>query len=98
MVADAFGGTGGIAEYDRNLLSSLAACELIEEVVVLPRRGTSSIGLPALIRQLPSLEGRINYSFAAFRSALSSQPIDIVFCGHVFMVPLAAMIARLVDA
>jgi phosphatidylinositol alpha-1,6-mannosyltransferase len=98
MVADAFGGTGGIAEYDRNLLSSLAACELIKEVVVLPRQGTSSFGPPAPIRQLSSVEGRINYSFAAFRAALSSQPIDIVFCGHIYMVPLATVIARLVNA
>ena len=37
LVTDAFGGHGGIAQYNRHFLSALAACEGIGEVIVLPR-------------------------------------------------------------
>ena len=39
LVTDAFGGTGGIAQYNRHFLSSLAACDGVGEVIALPRGG-----------------------------------------------------------
>ena len=55
LVTDAFGGHGGIAQYNRDLLSSLARCERIGEVLVLPRGAVTSPGmLPSGIRQLLS--------------------------------------------
>jgi phosphatidylinositol alpha-1,6-mannosyltransferase len=43
---------------------------------------------------MPARAGRFAYSVGALRSALV-QSVDFVFCGHVFMAPLAALIARL---
>jgi Methyltransferase domain len=46
LVTDAFGGTGGIAPYNRHFLSSLATCEQVGEVIEAPirtRRSTVSI-------------------------------------------------------
>ena len=37
LVTDAFGGEGGIAQYNRDFLSALAACERVRDVIVLPR-------------------------------------------------------------
>ena len=46
LVTDAFGGHGGIAQYNRDFLSSLAACDRIGDVIVLPRaRGGRDRGL-----------------------------------------------------
>jgi len=39
LVTDAFGGHGGIAQYNRDFLSALAECEGVGEVIVLPRAG-----------------------------------------------------------
>src|SRR6266540_2139587 len=41
LVTDAFGGHGGIAQYNRHFFSSLAACDRIGDVVVLPRASAS---------------------------------------------------------
>jgi phosphatidylinositol alpha-1,6-mannosyltransferase len=99
LVTDAFGGHGGIAQYNRDLLASLAACDWLGEVVVLPRQGTvSAATLPCGVRQLPPVKSRLAYSLAALRAARAHGRIDVVFCGHLFMAPLAAAIARLVGA
>jgi phosphatidyl-myo-inositol dimannoside synthase len=95
LVADAFAGHGGIAEYNRHLLSTLAACDPIGEVIVLPRLHAKWSGpLPSGVVQLRPVPGRIAYSLTALRTAISRR-IDVVFCGHIFMTPLAAAIAKL---
>ena len=96
LVADAYGGHGGIAEYNRHFLSSLAACNLIREVIILPRLEARWSGtLPAGVVQLRPVPGRIAYSIAALRTALGRRHIDVIFCGHLFIAPLAAAIAKL---
>jgi phosphatidyl-myo-inositol dimannoside synthase len=98
LVTDAFGGYGGIAQYNRNLLSSLAACEGIGEIIILPRASAMPAGrLPSGVRQLRPVQGKLAYGSAAFLAAMQ-QPIDVIFCGHLFMVPLAAALAALVRA
>jgi phosphatidylinositol alpha-1,6-mannosyltransferase len=99
LVTDAFGGHGGIAQYNRDFLSSLAACDAISAVIVLPRASATSPGtLPSGLRQLHPVRGRLAYALAALWTALTSRPIDVIFCGHLFMVPLAAALAKLLRA
>ena len=98
LVTDAFGGHGGIAEYNRHLLASLTRSDCVREVIVLPRLAATSLEqLPSGMRQLRPVKGRLAYSLAALRTVLSTR-VDIVFCGHLFMVPAAAAIAKLVRA
>ena len=99
LVTDAFGGFGGIARYNRDFFSALAACNEISDVIILPRRRTALHGeLPPRIRQLGPVENRGAYVLAALQATQVHSPIDIVFCGHLFMVPLAACIAKLIGA
>lgn len=99
LVTDAFGGHGGIAQYNRDFLSALAQCESISDVVVLPRGGVASDEmLPAGIRQLGPVGGRLAYCLAALRLVRRQWPIHIIFCGHPFMAPLAATIAKCTHA
>jgi phosphatidylinositol alpha-1,6-mannosyltransferase len=97
IVTDAFGGRGGIAQYNRDFLRSLAESGAVSSITVLPRQAPDVYAMPERIRQTPARCGRIVYSIAALRRALF-RPIDLVFCGHLFMAPLAALIARLKDA
>jgi phosphatidylinositol alpha-1,6-mannosyltransferase len=99
LVTDAFGGQGGIAQYNRDFLSAIARCEGVSEVIVLPRSGGMLPGAsPAGIQQLRPVTGRAAYSLAALQAARTHRPIDLVFCGHLFMTPLAAAVARLCGA
>jgi len=95
LVTDAFGGHGGIAQYNRDFLSALARCDRVGDVMILPRIGARSEGpLPSGIQQLYAVENWLAYSVATLWTAIKHQPIDLVFCGHLRMAPLAAVIAR----
>jgi phosphatidyl-myo-inositol dimannoside synthase len=99
LVTDAFGGQGGIAQYNQQFLSSLAECAAVEEVIVLPRRSVLSAGeLPHRLHQRRPVRGKFAYSIAAFAAARAHSPINVVFCGHILMAPLAAVIAKLMGA
>ncbi|HEV2136865.1 MAG TPA: glycosyltransferase family 4 protein [Terracidiphilus sp.] len=95
LVTDAFGGRGGIAQYNRDFLSALASCG--HQVTAISRYAPDEVQLPAGIVQRSSHAGRIAYSVAAFGEAIFHRP-DIVFCGHIFMAPLAWMVARVAAA
>jgi phosphatidyl-myo-inositol dimannoside synthase len=98
LVTDAFAGHGGIAQYNRDFLSALTRCDGVRDVIVLPRLRARSVStLPTGIRQLRPVENRPAYSLAALWAAITYQPIDLVFCGHLFMAPLAAVIARILS-
>jgi phosphatidylinositol alpha-1,6-mannosyltransferase len=99
LATDAFGGHGGIAQYNCDLLSSLARSDQIACVTVLPRRTERPVSdLPVRLRQLRPVNGRVAYSLAALAAARAHGPIQVVFCGHLFMAPLAAVIAELFHA
>jgi phosphatidylinositol alpha-1,6-mannosyltransferase len=97
IVTDAFGGRGGIAQYNRDFLQALAEVGAVSSITVLPRLAPDLPAPPETIDQLPSRPGRIRYSVAALRAALFRR-VDVVFCGHLYMAPLAALIARLKGA
>jgi phosphatidylinositol alpha-1,6-mannosyltransferase len=97
LVGDCYGARGGIARYNQDLFEALAGGGA--EVVILPRHGNAAgLALPPGIQQRPAIFGRIRYSLAAFAAAWRERPIDIVFCGHAFMAPLAFGLARLLGA
>jgi phosphatidylinositol alpha-1,6-mannosyltransferase len=97
IVTDAFGGRGGIAQYNRDFLRALAETGAVSSITVLPRQAPDLFVLPEKIEQTSARPGRIGYSVAALRTALL-RPVDLIFCGHLFMAPLAALIKRLKGA
>jgi phosphatidylinositol alpha-1,6-mannosyltransferase len=93
LVSDAFGGVGGIAQYNRDLLSAVAASRPGNHICVLPRQAPKPAALPVGIVQFPP-KGRVAYVLTALALALRSS-FDVVFCGHIHLAPLAALIARM---
>jgi phosphatidyl-myo-inositol dimannoside synthase len=99
LVTEAFGGHGGIAQYNRDFLSALARCDRVGDVIVLPRRTATSVStLPPGVRQLRPVESKLGYSLSTLWTAITHQPIEVVFCGHLNMAPLAAGICRVLNA
>ena len=97
LVTDAFGGRGGIAQYNRDFLGAAVGCGAVSSITVLPRLTPDPASPPDAIEQLPPTPGRIAYALAALRATLSCSR-DIVFCGHLYMAPLAAVIASRTNA
>lgn len=118
LVTDAFGGRGGIAQYNRDFLTAYA--QLLGDaaarasggdgrregtageqprIVVLPRAAPEPMeALPPGVDQRPPIRGRVLYSLRAVWTALREGSFDVVFCGHLFMAPLAAVLGKLFSA
>jgi phosphatidylinositol alpha-1,6-mannosyltransferase len=94
LVTDAFGGRGGIAQYNRDFLATLIEVQAASSILVLPRHAPDPVAPPAGIHQARARSSRFRYSVAAFCAGLQPR-VDVVFCGHLYMAPLAALIARL---
>lgn len=86
-----------MARYNQDLFESLAASGA--ELLVVPRLGNATdLSLPARVQQWRPIFNRAAYSVASLWAAWRHRPIDVVFCGHVFMAPLAWALARLFSA
>lgn len=95
LVTDAFGGHGGIARYNQDLISAFASSANVREICVLPRVGDCSDQvLPEKVRQARASAGRLAFSTQAIVRAVSSGPFDVVFCGHMYMSPIAAAVSK----
>ena len=98
LVTDAFGGYGGIARYNADLLGALAAGSADFEILILPRIGDNrDIELCANLKQLRPIFARTPFAIRALLYALRWKP-NIIYCGHIYHGPLALMLAKVSGA
>src|SRR5947209_2543843 len=96
LLTDGFGGFGGIAKFNRDLLCALAACPGVDGVHAIPRL------IPEKTQPVPSkilhdsaaAKGALHYVFRAICAIVRRQRIDIVLCAHLHLLPLAWVLAR----
>ena len=94
LVTDAFGGRGGIARYNRDFFCALSASDAVDSITIVPRLAPEAVGhLPAKVEQRLAVFGPARYSLGAIQGMVGRRRIDVLFCGHLLMVPLAAALA-----
>ena len=101
LLTDGFGGFGGISRFNRDFLSALNVCPLVERVYALPRIISDPIEEPipeAVVYERRAARGRVSYALAVIRHALRGPRADLVICGHINLLPLAWAAARLARA
>jgi phosphatidyl-myo-inositol dimannoside synthase len=101
LLTDGFGGFGGISRFNRDFLSALNVCPLVERVHALPRIISDPIEerIPeAVVYERRAARGRVSYALAVIRHALRGPRADLVICGHINLLPLAWFAARLARA
>lgn len=91
LVTDAFGGHGGIAKFNRDLLTALCNAPDVEMVVALPRLFASPSGeLPARLKfDTSGVGGKIRCAFAVLKSSFINRHSSFILCGHINLLPLA---------
>ena len=96
ILTDAFGGRGGMAQFNRDLLRTLCAHPYCEEVVVLPRIVSEAPGpLPdRLSFRTEAAAGKVAFGWETLRLLLTRQHYEAVLCGHIHLLPLAWAVAR----
>lgn len=91
LVTDAFGGHGGIAKFNRDLLSALCSDAGVERITALPRLLAESPGAlpPKLDYDTRGVGGKLRYALAVLKSAIGNRQSAIILCGHINLLPLA---------
>ena len=91
LAGDAFGGFGGMAKFNCDLLNALCQYSSVREVVAFPR--VISEPLPALPTRLryesKAAQGKLRYAVNVFTEILRRPHPDIIICGHLHLLPLA---------
>ena len=96
LLTDGFGGRGGIAKFNTDLLKALCAYPNLAEVTALPRRiADDEVMLPdRLMYQTQAAGGKGAYVYHLGRLLAHPNSFDAVICGHIHLLPLAAFAAR----
>jgi phosphatidyl-myo-inositol dimannoside synthase len=94
LLTDGFGGHGGIAKFNRDLLRALAGHPRCERVTAVPRLAPGPVGeLPARVEHiLDGLGGKLKYGLTVVGHA--KRDINMVVCAHINLLPLAWLCAR----
>jgi len=101
LLTDGFGGFGGISRFNRDFLSALNVCPLVERIYALPRVISEPIEGPipeVVVYERRAARSRGSYALAAIRHALRGPQTDLVICGHINLLPLAWIAAKLARA
>ena len=82
----------------RTVMAALSAMNEVRSIDILPRLASGPTGnVPYGVTQYSPRPGRIRYAAESLKLAARVQP-DVIYCGHLFMVPLAAAVARVYRA
>src|SRR5688572_11171302 len=90
LVTDAFGGYGGIALYNRDLLAAICSYGAPLEVVAVPRLMSGAVQLPdRLTYDTRGLGGKLKYAAAVLNVIRENRKFDLIVCAHINLLPLA---------
>jgi phosphatidyl-myo-inositol dimannoside synthase len=91
LASDAFGGTGGIAQYMRDLVSAIASYRDTANVTVIPRVIAREIEpLPPRVTHIAGAAGtKLGFVAAVLRAAAGRPRFDWIVCGHINLLPIA---------
>ena len=94
LLHDAFGGRGGIAKFNRDLLTALASHPQVTDVVALPRVIVEAIGpLPQkLDYRAFAAGGKAAFLAAELATLATPRWFDLVVCGHLRLLPLMPLL------
>jgi len=99
LALDAFGGRGGIAKFNRDLITGLAEYDEDSEVIVVPRNGDDfTQAVPGNVSLITSAlnKGKSRYLSSTIRAALGRPRSDIIFCAHINLAPIAWALGKLI--
>ncbi|NLF17369.1 MAG: glycosyltransferase family 4 protein [Lentisphaerae bacterium] len=102
LATEAYGCRGGIATFNRNLCQALTAAPVAARVTVVPRRLDEALAegaLPPAVTQMTAATGGgLRFWVEAIRAARRGGPVDLILCGHLYLLPTAVLLRALTRA
>jgi len=100
VMTDAFGSNGGIAKFNRDFLTATCASPMVSGVVSVIRIGSDiPEDIPLKLDYITrGTGGKWNFIREVIRTAQSHYCFDLVLCGHINLLPIAYIVARVKKA
>ena len=100
LATDAYGGTGGIAQYMRDLIGAVANHPTTEVVTVIPRIvARDPEPVPERVTNLSRAAGnKFRFIAATLRATMAGPRFDWIICGHINLLPAANAAAAISGA
>ncbi len=91
LLTDAYGGRGGIALYNRNMLQALCEYPTMERVLAIPRKIYYQLEeMPGnLDYRVHAAGGKLHYMYAYLWTVFSCRHFDLIICAHIHLLPIA---------
>lgn len=94
LTTDAYGGHGGIALYNRDVIDALALMPEVTEIVVIPRTmPLKPEGIPSKVHFMQEVAGS-KFRFIKAAVSAATDKFDLVICGHINLLALAASLNK----
>ena len=95
LMSDPYGGSGGIAQFNRDLLDALSNAPGIQRILSLPRHRSEPVNLyPKGLTELRVNDNPIMYTLQALTATFRVKP-SLIVCGHLYLLPAAVFIKAL---
>lgn len=94
LLTDAWGAGGGIAQFNRDWVAAACAAGAEVEVLALGTADPPDAGLAGPVRVIGAKLGRAAFVARACRASAMAPRPSAVFCGHLHLAPVAALVAR----
>lgn len=97
LLHEAFGGRGGIAKFNRDLITALCAHPGVSSVTAIPRLAIEPPGAlpPKLTYPTVGLLGKASWFLRVGVATLERRSYDLILCGHINLLPAAFAVRRL---
>src|SRR5436190_21571149 len=98
LLTDGFGGIGGIAKFNRDYLQALDCSGLVDRIHALPRLIPEEIDdtIPeAVVYDRKAARRRIAFMLCVAAHAWRRTRVELLICGHLYLLPAAWILARL---
>jgi phosphatidylinositol alpha-1,6-mannosyltransferase len=97
LVTDAFGGTGGIAQFNKSLLKSLSSYPRMKSITCLPRVISREIeDMPSMVDyKVKAANNNLRYIKEMLNLLSKSNHFDFILCGHINLLPIATLFHKI---
>ena len=91
FLTDCYGGRGGIAQYNRNLIESLTSINNLKEITIFQRKIVyKPEKVPKKVNLVSNISNsRINYILKTIYHTMFGKKYDVIFCCHIHLLPFS---------
>ncbi len=96
LTTDGYGGRGGIAQYNRDLIKAVSESSKVKSVTIMQRKIFYKLGkIPNKVELVKNTQNsKIKFFISILGLLFKSKTYDVVFCCHIHLMPFAWILSK----